>query len=119
MAGYGMAETSLAVSFSPLGQGLSQDYIDPEYLAEFQVAMPLGVEMEDPAIRAKTFVNCGEPLPGYEIQICDSRGRVLPERSVGTLFVRGSSVMPGYFGDAEATREVLSPDGWLDTGDLA
>jgi fatty-acyl-CoA synthase len=119
MAGYGMAETSLAVSFSPLGQGLSQDYIDPEYLAQFQFAMPLDVEMQDSATKAKTFVNCGESLPGYEIQIRDSHGRVLPERKVGTLFVRGSSVMPGYFEDAETTREVLSPDGWLNTGDLA
>jgi fatty-acyl-CoA synthase len=58
-------------------------------------------------------------LPGYEIQIRDDHGRVLPERKVGTLFVRGSSVMTGYFEDAETTREVLSPDGWLDTGDLA
>jgi fatty-acyl-CoA synthase len=47
MAGYGMAETSLAVSFSPLGQGLSQDYIDPEYLAQFQIAMPLDAGMQE------------------------------------------------------------------------
>ena len=119
VAGYGMAETSLAVSFSPLDQGLSQDYIDPEYLATFQIAVPFDVEMQDRAIRDKTFINCGEPLPGYEIQIRNSRGRELPERNVGSLFVRGSSVMPGYFDDAEATREVLSPDGWLNTGDIA
>jgi fatty-acyl-CoA synthase len=119
VAGYGMAETSLAVSFSPLGQGLSQDYIDLEYMAEFQVAMPVDDEMQDDAIRAKTFVNCGESLPGYEIQIRNGHGQKLPERNVGTLFVRGSSVTPGYFEDAEATAEVLSQDGWLNTGDLA
>jgi fatty-acyl-CoA synthase len=34
------------------------------------------------------------------------------------VFVRGSSVSPGYFADSAATEEVLSPDGWLDTGDL-
>ena len=119
VAGYGMAETSLAVSFSPLGQGLKEDYIDPEYLAEFQTAMPVDDSLQNDTIRVKTFVNCGEPLPGYEIQIRDSSGLQLPERNVGTLFVRGPSVMTGYFEDAEATRDVLSPDGWFNTGDLA
>ena len=119
VAGYGMAETSLAVSFSPLGQGLKEDYIDPEYLAEFQTAIPVDVSLQNDTIRVKTFVNCGEPLPGYEIQIRDSSGLQLPERNVGTLFVRGPSVMTGYFEDAEATRDVLSPDGWFNTGDLA
>jgi fatty-acyl-CoA synthase len=38
---------------------------------------------------------------------------------VGTLFVRGPSVMSGYFGEEALTREVLSPEGWLNTGDLA
>ena len=119
VAGYGMAETCLAVSFSPLGQGLSQDYIDPECLAEYQVAKPIEDKILDGTLRARSFVNCGEPLPGYEIQIRNSRGRELPERHVGTLFVRGASIMPGYFQDAEATGEVLSPEGWLNTGDLA
>jgi fatty-acyl-CoA synthase len=114
-----MAETSLAVSFSPLGQGLRQDYIDPEVLAECQIAIPVDDGLQNETIRVKTFVNCGEPLPGYEIQIRDSSGLELPERNVGTLFVRGPSVMTGYFEDAEATRDVLSPDGWFNTGDLA
>jgi fatty-acyl-CoA synthase len=43
----------------------------------------------------------------------------LPERHVGTLFVRGPSVMSGYFGEETLTREVLSAEGWLNTGDLA
>jgi fatty-acyl-CoA synthase len=119
IAGYGMAETSLAVSFSPLGQGLKEDYIDPEYLAEFQTAIPVDDRRQNKPGQVKSFVNCGEPLPGYEIQIRDSSGLELPERKVGTLFVRGPSVMTGYFEDAEATRDVFSPDGWLNTGDLA
>jgi len=43
----------------------------------------------------------------------------LSPRLVGTLFVRGPSVMSGYFSDAVATGKMLSGDGWLNTGDLA
>jgi fatty-acyl-CoA synthase len=64
------------------------------------------------------FVNCGRALPGFELEIRDEAGRVLPARRCGTVFVRGASVSPGYFADAAATEEVLSADGWLDTGDL-
>ena len=67
----------------------------------------------------KSFVNCGEPIPGFEVQVRDEQGRELPERHVGTLYVRGPSVMNGYYGDAGTTREVLSTNGWLNTGDLA
>ena len=45
-------------------------------------------------------------------------GAVLGERAVGRIFVQGPSIMPGYYNEPEATREVLSADGWLDTGDL-
>ena len=43
---------------------------------------------------------------------------MLGDRAVGRIFVKGPSVMPGYFQEPEASREVLSADGWLDTGDL-
>jgi fatty-acyl-CoA synthase len=57
-------------------------------------------------------------LPHHEAEIRDGHGRPLPERAVGRIFVRGPSLMRGYFGEPEATARVLSPDGWLDTGDL-
>jgi fatty-acyl-CoA synthase len=43
---------------------------------------------------------------------------VLPERHCGTVCVKAPSVMSGYFNDPEVTAEALSPDGWLNTGDL-
>ena len=116
VVGYGMAECSLAVSFSPPGRGLLVEHVDPELLSgKRQATAPDDKDAHTP----KNLVNCGEPMPGFEIQVRDGQGHLLPERHVGTLFVRGPSVMSGYFGDARATSEVLSDDGWLNTGDLA
>ncbi len=118
LACYGMAECSLAVSFAPLGRGLDVDYVDGDYLAEYHKALPTEGAPDKTTARSNSFVNCGVPLPGYEVELRDAQGTVLPERHCGTLFVRGPSVMSGYFGDPKATREVISPNGWLNTGDL-
>ncbi len=116
LACYGMAECSLAVSFSPLDSGLRVDLVDRRRLAESRIALPA----DDTPGQAEIgrFVNCGRALPGFDVEIRDEEGRALPARRCGTVFVRGPSVSPGYFADAAATAEVLSPDGWLDTGDL-
>jgi fatty-acyl-CoA synthase len=116
---YGMAECSLAVSFAPLGQGADVDQVDILALSEEQKAMPLHPRQTDEATRSTRFTNCGAPLPGFEVEVRDAHGNILPERHCGTLYVRGPSIMSGYFGDLKSTREVLSPDGWLNTGDLA
>jgi fatty-acyl-CoA synthase len=116
---YGMAECSLAVSFAPLGQGAHVDQVDIVALAEQQKAVPLHPSHTAEARRSTSFTNCGAPLPGFEIEVRDADGHVLPERHCGTLYVRGPSIMSGYFGDLKSTRQVLSPDGWLNTGDLA
>jgi fatty-acyl-CoA synthase len=117
---YGMAEASLAIAFSPRGQGMRTDTVDRGALAE-QHARPAS----DPSDvqRARRFVLCGRVLPGHQLEVrgpSDGQGdgKVLPAREVGRIFIKGPSIMPGYFNDKEATEEVLGADGWLDTGDL-
>ncbi len=60
----------------------------------------------------------GFPLSDTEIQVRDEEGVPLPPGRKGRIFVRGPQVMRGYFRNPEATRRVLSREGWLDTGDL-
>lgn len=112
---YGMAECSLAVSFAPLAHGLEVDRLDADVLARSRRAVPVD-ETHDG--RTSEFVNCGRPLPDYEVEIRDESGRVVPERQCGTIFLRGPSVMSGYANNPEITRNVLSHDGWLNTGDV-
>jgi acyl-CoA synthetase (AMP-forming)/AMP-acid ligase II/aryl carrier-like protein len=55
---------------------------------------------------------------GFDVKVVDDAGRALPPGRTGEILVRGESVMKGYYNDAVATAEVLTPDGWLRTGDV-
>jgi len=61
----------------------------------------------------------GLPISSTECGIFDEQGLPLPQGEVGELCVRGPQVMKGYWQRPEATEEVLTPDGWLRTGDVA
>lgn len=60
----------------------------------------------------------GRIQPHLEAKVVDVAGQVLPVGQPGELWVRGYSVMRGYWGDEERTHEAIV-DGWMRTGDLA
>jgi fatty-acyl-CoA synthase len=61
----------------------------------------------------------GRAHPHVEVKIVDQSGRVVPRGERGELCTRGYSVMSGYWGDEEKTRESIDSAGWMHTGDLA
>ncbi len=63
--------------------------------------------------------SAGTLLADVEVRIVDRDGAALPTGEVGELWVRGGLVMKGYYRDPGRTAEVLTPEGWLKTGDLA
>ncbi|NWG07343.1 MAG: alpha/beta fold hydrolase [Chloroflexi bacterium] len=63
----------------------------------------------------------GIPLPSTEARVVDltNKNKEVKPGHIGELAVRGPQVMMGYWKNPEATKEVLSEDGWLLTGDIA
>jgi len=114
VAAYGLAEACLAVSFAPLGEGIRTLTLDADRLSTLGRAEP----PRDDAARRLQFVDCGRVLQGLEVMIGDAQGQALSQPQVGRILIRGPSVMRRYFRNPEQTREALSADGWLDSGDL-
>jgi fatty-acyl-CoA synthase len=109
---FGMAESTLAVSFAPLNRGVETDAVDADELERDRRAVPV-----DPgSARARRFVLLGKALPGLEVGVVDDSGRPLGPRQVGQLRVRGEAVTPGYL-TVNGPVPAQDPDGWLATGD--
>ncbi len=60
----------------------------------------------------------GRVVPHVEAKIVDERGETVPRGRVGEIWVRGYSVMLGYWEDPQKTAEAIDADGWMRTGDL-
>jgi fatty-acyl-CoA synthase len=117
---FGMAEVAIAGTFPKRGVGLQCDTVDREVLERDRVAKPVEVvDPDDLAVRVRRLPLLGTAVPGLEMKVVhpDTREE-LPERHVGELLLRGTSVTPGYYKRPEAT-SALFADGWLCTGDLA
>ncbi len=113
---YGMAESTLAVSFS-IGKGVSVDEVDGQSLWKSGKAEPVPPSSE----HAASIVSCGPAFERHQVGVfaetdSDSQSP-LPERTVGELRLRGPSVMRGYWNEPELTREAFA-GGWLKTGDI-
>ena len=108
---YGMAETTVALSFSPCGGGMVVDEVDADLLAVLHRAVP--------ATRGHTrrLVSLGRPLDGLEARVVDEDCSVLSARGVGVIQVRGEPVTPGYTTLAGFV-SAQDDQGWYDTGDL-
>ncbi|WP_172844397.1 non-ribosomal peptide synthetase/type I polyketide synthase [Tumebacillus algifaecis] len=112
--GYGLAEATLVVSACKREQGIQSYTVDRTQLAigqEIRFVAPGSPESME-------IVDCGYPVTQTEVRITDAERRPLGEGIVGNIEIRGASITSGYHHNLEATRNVLSADGWLNTQDL-
>ena len=110
---YGLAESSVALTMSPINRPARVDALSREPFERRREVNP--IDSTDP--QALRFVSCGRPLPDHQVRIVDGSGQPQGERTEGHVEFRGPSVTSGYFMNPDATRAVLH-DGWMDSGDL-
>jgi acyl-CoA synthetase (AMP-forming)/AMP-acid ligase II len=114
---YGMAESSLAIAFTQLGEGVCTLAVDGATLWGSNLGKPVA-EDTNGAVR---LVSCGREFPDHKIRIFapdDAHSETpLAERAVGEIRIQGPSVMKGYWEDAERTRDTFAGP-FLRTGDL-
>jgi fatty-acyl-CoA synthase len=108
---YGLAEATLAVSLMPPGEGIRVELVEESELSG------AGTPAQERPRRYRAIVNCGKPVQGMTIEVRDAEGAVLADRQIGKVWVKGASLMVGYYRDPESTDACLK-DGWLDTGDM-
>jgi long-chain acyl-CoA synthetase len=100
----GVADRWLAITGSPLVEGYGLTEASP-------------VVCINPVTQPK-IGTVGLPIPGTEVSVRDERGMSLAIGETGEVWVRGPQVMQGYWGRPEETRNTLTDDGWLKTGDI-
>lgn len=112
---YGLAESSVALCFPPIGRAPRVDRVERQTFAREGRAVPAPADQPSPL----TFVSVGRALEQHEIRVVDADGRDVAERVVGRVLFRGPSCMARYYRNAAATAQAVLPDGWIDSGDVA
>lgn len=112
--GYGLAEASVAVSLPTVGDDIKEYKLARNHLNIGDTIQ----QIVDEDAYAVSFVETGHPIEHCQVRICDDHGRVLEDDTIGHIQLSGGNVTKGYYNNKKATRDVMTADGWLRTGDL-
>ena len=105
-----LLETSIEV----FGCGFAQFYGMTETSGSITALLP-----EDHDINGNDrMLSVGKPFLGVEIAIWDENENELPQGEIGEIVTRSTMNMNGYWKKPDATRETITKDGWLKTGDI-
>lgn len=110
---------------SPCPREIMQRVINRMHMSEITICYgmtetsPVSVQSSVNDTIDKRVSTVGQVHPHVEIKIVDPEGQLVSQGTLGELCVRGYSVMAGYWGEEEKTREVIDAAGWMHTGDIA
>ncbi|MDO4441453.1 MAG: AMP-binding protein [Moraxella sp.] len=110
---------------SPCPREIMQRVIDRMHMSEITICYgmtetsPVSMQshVDDPIDKRVSTV--GQIHPHLEVKIVDDNGHIVPVGVSGELCTRGYSVMAGYWGEPDKTKEVVDKHGWMHTGDIA
>lgn len=111
---YGLAEATLAVAFPKWGHNYRSAHVDRHKLKVGDIVTYL----DESNVNTVSFPIVGFAVPDMKIRIGDLDGKVYEENIIGSILINGPTVTQGYYSDEEATKAVMTPDNWFDTGDL-
>lgn len=110
---YGLAEATLAATFTPLMATSVVTAFDNLSLDRDDKA----IEVETDAENARLLAGVGVPLNDIYIRIVDDNNTEVPEGKAGVICLKGDSITRGYFNRPEETEKSFI-DGWFSTGDI-
>jgi len=111
---YGLAEASLAVSFSPVGSPLQTLSLDRHRM---NVGDPVE-RVPNTHKNAIELVSEGKPIPFSLVRIAGDDEQALPDGRIGHVHISGANVTRGYYENPDANTAAFTADRWLKTGDL-
>jgi acyl-CoA synthetase (AMP-forming)/AMP-acid ligase II/acyl carrier protein len=111
---YGLAEASLAVSFSAVNSPLQTLSLNRHKMGVGEAIERVTNTDRD----AIDLVSEGRPIPFSRVRVAGDDDQPLPEGRIGHVHISGENVTLGYFENPQANAEAFTADKWLKTGDL-
>lgn len=110
---YGLAEACLVVSFPKVASPLSTVHVLRHSLIPGE---PLQI-VETAEKQSLELVRLGTAITGTEMMITDEAKNPIVDNIIGRVLIRGENVTNGYYAADELNKQLITDEGWLDTGD--